>query len=106
MELAARAGFDPAAGVTLWKKMSAAARGAPPQWMSSHPNSESRIALIKEHLKDVQPLYEKARVAKAGGKLPPTLRKEEGETVQPKSPNTSNAPGPMPRQFPPAGPGL
>src|SRR5688572_2566260 len=47
MELAARAGFDPAAGVTLWEKMSAAARGAPPQWMSSHPNSESRIALIK-----------------------------------------------------------
>jgi predicted Zn-dependent protease len=106
MELAARAGFDPAAGVTLWEKMSAAARGAPPQWMSSHPNSESRIALIKEHLKDVQPLYEKALAAKAGGKLPPTLRKEEGETVQPKSPNTSNAPGRMPRQFPPAGPGL
>ena len=107
MELAARAGFDPAAGITLWEKMSAAARGAPPQWMSSHPNSESRIALIKDHLKDVQPLYEKARAAKASGKLPPTLRKEEGETpVQPKSPNTSNAPRGMPRQFPPAGPSL
>ena len=31
MELAARAGYDPAAGITLWRKMEAAAKGAPPQ---------------------------------------------------------------------------
>ncbi len=107
MELAARAGYDPAAGITLWEKMSAAARGAPPQWMSSHPASESRIALIKEHLKDVQPLYEKARAAKADGKLPPTLRKEEGE--KPRLPTTPNAPTAsrrVPDQLPPPGPSL
>ena len=82
MELTARAGYDPAAGITLWEKMSAAARGAPPQWMSTHPSGESRIQLIKDHLKDVQPLYERAKAAKATGEAPETLRKErprEGE---------------------------
>jgi predicted Zn-dependent protease len=75
MELAARGGYDPAAGVTLWEKMSAAAKGAPPQWMSTHPSGESRIQLIKDHLKDVQPLYERAKAAKSAGAPPQTLRK-------------------------------
>ena len=73
MELAARAGYNPAAGVRLWEKMSAASKGAPPQWMSTHPASETRIHLIKDHLKEVEGLYERARAAKAaGGSLPPS----------------------------------
>ncbi len=71
MELAARAGFNPAAGVTLWQKMSAASKGAPPQWMSTHPAGETRIQLIKDHLKEVEGLYERARTAKAQGGTPP-----------------------------------
>ena len=67
MELAARAGYNPAAGVALWEKMSALAKGAPPQWMSTHPASETRIQLIKDHLKEVEGLYERARVQKASG---------------------------------------
>lgn len=39
MEIAARAGYDPRAGVTLWQKMSAANKGAPPQWLSTHPRA-------------------------------------------------------------------
>jgi predicted Zn-dependent protease len=61
MELAARAGYDPRAGVTLWEKMGAANKGAPPQWLSTHPSSTSRIATIQANLKDVLPLYEKAK---------------------------------------------
>ncbi len=61
MELAARAGYDPRAGVSLWEKMGAASKGAPPQWLSTHPSSTSRIATIKANLKDVLPLYEKAK---------------------------------------------
>jgi predicted Zn-dependent protease len=71
MELAARAGYNPAAGVTLWEKMGRAAKGAPPQWMSTHPASETRIQLIKDHLKEVEGLYERARAAKAGGQPAP-----------------------------------
>jgi predicted Zn-dependent protease len=71
MELAARAGYDPAAGIGLWEKMSAAAKGAPPQWLSTHPASETRISIIKDNLKDVAGLYERAKAAKAaGGPMP------------------------------------
>ena len=64
MELAARAAYDPRAGVHLWEKMSAAAKGAPPQWLSTHPSGTTRIQTFKDNIKDVLPLYEKA---KAGG---------------------------------------
>ena len=37
LELAARAGYDPRAGVSLWNKMGAANKGAPPQWLSESP---------------------------------------------------------------------
>jgi predicted Zn-dependent protease len=61
MELAARAGYDPRAGVTLWQKMAAASQGAPPQWLSTHPSGKSRIAEIEANLPKVMPLYERAR---------------------------------------------
>ena len=62
MELAARAGYDPRAGVTLWQKMGAASKGAPPQWLSTHPAGARRIADIQANLPKVLPLYERARV--------------------------------------------
>ena len=61
MELAARAGYDPRAGVTLWQKMGAANKGAPPQWLSTHPSGSSRIAEIQTNLPKVVPLFERAR---------------------------------------------
>ena len=65
LELAARAGYDPRAGITLWRKMQQASKGAPPQWMSTHPASDSRIKEIERHLPEVLPLY-----ARASGKTP------------------------------------
>ena len=61
MELAARAGFDPRAGVTLWQKMGALSKGAPPQWLSTHPSGSTRIAEIEANLPKVMPLYERAK---------------------------------------------
>ena len=61
MELAARAGYDPRAGVTLWQKMSAANKGAPPQWLSTHPSGTTRIGDIEANLPKVMPLYERAK---------------------------------------------
>jgi predicted Zn-dependent protease len=60
LDLAARAGFDPRAGVTLWQKMTSANRGAPPQWLSTHPSGNNRIHEIEKHLPEVMPLYERA----------------------------------------------
>ncbi|HMX16133.1 MAG TPA: M48 family metallopeptidase [Rhodocyclaceae bacterium] len=67
LDLAARAGFDPRAGITLWQKMAAANRGAPPQWLSTHPSGNNRIQEIQKHLPEVMPLYEAARANKARG---------------------------------------
>ena len=68
LELMSRAGYDPRAGVTLWQKMQAANKGAPPQWMSTHPSSDSRIKEIQKHLPEVLPLYERARKAQAASR--------------------------------------
>ncbi len=63
MEMAARAGYNPESGITLWEKMSKAQKGAPPQWLSTHPSHEDRIARIRKALPKVMPLYERARAA-------------------------------------------
>ena len=60
IDLAARAGYDPAAGVTLWHKMGEASKGAPPQFLSTHPSGPTRISDIQANLPKVQPLYQRA----------------------------------------------
>jgi len=60
MELAARAGYNPAAGVTLWQKMGAASKGAPPEFLSTHPAGSTRIKDIEANLPKVEPLYQRA----------------------------------------------
>ena len=69
LELGARAGYDPRAGITLWQKMAAASKGAPPQWLSTHPSGTTRIADIEANLPKVMPLYEKAK-----GKSPAAVK--------------------------------
>lgn len=55
--LAARAGYDPRGGVSLWQKMLATNKGAPPQWLSTHPSGETRIRDIEARLARVEPMY-------------------------------------------------
>lgn len=61
VELAARAGYDPRAAITLWEKMGRVSGGQPPQWLSTHPSNQSRIADLKVYAERVQPLYIAAR---------------------------------------------
>ena len=63
MELAARAGYNPRAGVSLWQKMSAAKKGARPQWLCTHPSGNTRIKDIEANLPKVNPLYERAKAS-------------------------------------------
>lgn len=61
LELAARAGFDPQASISVWQKMSQAnERGGPPEFLSTHPANDSRIAELRELIPAVMPLYRAA----------------------------------------------
>ena len=59
MEIAARAGYDPRAAISLWQKMGSAAKNSPPEWISTHPSGASRIAELQRNLPRVLPLYER-----------------------------------------------
>jgi len=60
LEIAAKAGYNPRAGVTLWNKMMEGGRGGPPQFLSTHPSGPNRIREIEAQLPKVGPMYERA----------------------------------------------
>lgn len=69
VELAARAGFDPRAAVTLWEKMAKVAGGSqPPKWLSTHPPHQDRINDLRAYSEKVMPLYTVASSSAAAGK--------------------------------------
>lgn len=68
IELAARAGYDPNAAVTLWEKMSKIGGGQPPKWLSTHPPHQDRINDLREYAQKVAPLYQAAKGTAAAGK--------------------------------------
>lgn len=57
VELAARAGYDPHAAISLWEKMRRVSESEPPQWLSTHPSHEMRIGDLKVNADRVEPLY-------------------------------------------------
>jgi predicted Zn-dependent protease len=60
LELAARAGYDPEAGVTLWQKMAAASKGSKLEFLSTHPSGPTRISDIRRAIPEVAGLYARA----------------------------------------------
>jgi predicted Zn-dependent protease len=67
--LAARAGFDPRAAVTLWEKMAKVSGGGqPPKWLSTHPPHQDRINDLRAYSEKVLPLYAAAKGGAAAGK--------------------------------------
>jgi predicted Zn-dependent protease len=62
VELAARAGYNPRAAVTLWEKMAGSSGGsAPIKFLSTHPAPGDRLRDLSDYSQRVMPLYEQAR---------------------------------------------
>jgi predicted Zn-dependent protease len=69
--LMARAGYNPMEASNLWRNMIAASeKGAPPEWMSTHPSSDKRMELLAERAPDLMPLAETARSLGKGQPCP------------------------------------
>jgi len=64
LELAARAGFDPQASVTLWQKMgsaSASSQSGSLSFLSTHPSGPDRIRNLQANIPKVEGLYRSAK---------------------------------------------
>ena len=69
VELAARAGYNPRAAISVWQKMMKATQGKnPPEFLSTHPSGETRIEQLSALMPAVEPLYRDA--PKAPGSNP------------------------------------
>jgi predicted Zn-dependent protease len=64
IELAAKAGYDPRAAITLWQKMAKVGGGAPPEFLSTHPSDETRQGRLGNLAPKMMPYYQ------AGGARP------------------------------------
>lgn len=70
LDIAARAGYDPRAGIALWRKMAALNKRTPIELLSTHPGGESRIADMQAHMNVLLPVYARAKGTTVA-KLPP-----------------------------------
>lgn len=65
--LMAEAGFNPEQAVNLWQNMISAGGSRPPQWLSTHPDPQSRIQELRNRAGTLVPAYQQAR---ASGRVP------------------------------------
>jgi predicted Zn-dependent protease len=85
IQLAAHAGYDPKAAVTLWEKMAKVGGGGPMEFLSTHPAPANRAAKLKELGAKLEPVYLATKadppathryvnvpVVPLGGKKPPS----------------------------------
>ena len=70
LDLAARAGFDPRAGIALWQKMGMLSKSQPIALLSTHPGGEERIRKMNDHMNVLLPLYARSK-GTAVSELPP-----------------------------------
>jgi Zn-dependent protease with chaperone function len=62
LDISARAGYDPRAGIALWNKMAALDQsGATIDLLSTHPGGANRIQQIQDHMNVLLPLYARTK---------------------------------------------
>lgn len=88
----ATAGYDPNEALGFWQRMSAGSGAQPPQFLSTHPSHDTRIADIKKWMPEAMKYYKRAgvtpKVKKTGtdASKPVTSPKQPGRPKQPSNP--------------------
>ena len=57
----AKAGYDPREAISLWRNFAALGGDRPPQFLSTHPAPENRIARLESELPEALAIYEAAQ---------------------------------------------
>jgi len=68
--LMAVAGYDPRASVPFWGRMGKLGGSRPPEFASTHPNSETRMRDLKKWLPEAEALYKQSNKQDGTKKLP------------------------------------
>ncbi len=61
--LTAEAGYDPREAVNMWVRMKESGEELPPEYLSTHPSYDTRIAQLETHMPEARALYERTRLA-------------------------------------------
>jgi predicted Zn-dependent protease len=61
---AALAGYNPRAAVTFWEKMQKKNKGSPPEFLSTHPATENRIAHLESKMDHAMRIYRQGKVSR------------------------------------------
>ena len=78
--LAAEAGYDPRESIRLWQRMAKASKGVPPEFLSTHPSSKTRISDLRKWMPKAITIYKrsnKATVSELPKIIPPLEKKTE-----------------------------
>jgi predicted Zn-dependent protease len=57
----AMAGYDPSKAIEFWQRMMDQNKGAPPEFLSTHPSDQTRIDQLKKHMDKAMQYYNKER---------------------------------------------
>lgn len=80
--LAAQAGYDPQEAVRVWERMAQGSQGQPPEFLSTHPSHETRIADLQKWMPQALLIYN--QVPKAPVTKLPTITPQPTPAPQPK----------------------
>lgn len=81
--LAADAGYDPREAIRIWERMAASSQGAPPEFLSTHPSHETRIADLTSWMPEALELY--AKTSKASVTDLPAITSPSPQGTSPKA---------------------
>lgn len=100
MAFMAMAGYDPAEAISFWQRMAQLGGEKPPQFLSTHPSDEKRVADLRKFLPEAKKLY------KPGSYVPPKTSTEPSKPAsEPSKPTTKPSEPSKPAPQQPSKPG-